>query len=142
MKFPVSIKSTNEKETGELAVRFSKELKQNDVVVLNGNLGTGKTFFIKKTVEAFGITYASSPSFAIINEYNGEVKIYHFDFFRLNKMEELYNIGWQDYLSDEEAIIFIEWGELLNSVLPKRRFEIKITMLDETIRKFEFEKYD
>ena len=142
MKFPLSIESDGENSTSGLALSFAKELKPGDIVVMNGNLGSGKTFFIKKVTECFGIKYASSPSFAIVNEYNGDIKIYHFDFFRLNKIEELYDIGWYDYLNNNDSIIFIEWGELLKEVLPERRFEIRIIMLDESERRFEFEKYE
>jgi tRNA threonylcarbamoyladenosine biosynthesis protein TsaE len=142
MKFPLSIESDSEDATSGLALSFAKELKPGDIVAMNGNLGSGKTFFIKKVTEYFGIKYASSPSFAIVNEYNGDIKIYHFDFFRLNKIEELYDIGWYDYLNNNDSIIFIEWGELLKEVLPERRFEIRIIMLDESERRFEFEKYE
>ena len=142
MKFPLSIESDSEDATSGLALSFAKELKPGDIVAMNGNLGSGKTFFIKKVTECFGIKYASSPSFAIVNEYNGDIKIYHFDFFRLNKIEELYDIGWYDYLNNNDSIIFIEWGELLKEVLPERRFEIRIIMLDESERRFEFEKYE
>lgn len=142
MKFPLSIESNGEKETSGLALSFAKELRPGDIVVMNGNLGSGKTFFIKKVTECFGIKYASSPSFAIVNEYNGDIKIYHFDFFRINKIEELYDIGWQDYLNNNDSIIFIEWGELLKEILPDRRFEVRIIMLNESKRRFEFEKYE
>ena len=142
MKFPFFIESEDENATNELAISFAKVLNAGDVVILNGDLGSGKTFFIKKVTEYFRIKYASSPSFAIVNEYNGDIKIYHFDFFRLNKIEELFDIGWQDYLNNDESIIFIEWGELLKEVLPERRFDIRIIVLNESKRRFEFEKYE
>lgn len=141
MEFPFSIIVNNEMETDKLAERFLTLLENSDVIVLTGNLGSGKTYFIRKIAELSGINYASSPSFAIVNEYEGRIKIYHFDFYRLNKIDELYNIGWQDYLNDTEAIIFIEWGELLKEALPVKRVEILITILGDTKRRFEFNKY-
>ena len=68
MKFPLSIESDGEDATSGLALSFAKELKPGDIVAMNGNLGSGKTFFIKKVTEYFGIKYASSPSFAIVND--------------------------------------------------------------------------
>jgi len=142
MKFPFVKTVNDEKGTEELAIKFAKEIRNGQVIVLNGNLGSGKTFFIKKLMQYFGINYVSSPSFAIVNEYEGRIKVYHFDFYRLKNINELYDIGWHDYLKDDEAVIFIEWGELINEALPKKRLEIFITIIDGSIRKFECMRYD
>jgi len=142
MKFPFVKTVNDEKGTEELAIKFAKEIRNGQVIVLNGNLGSGKTFFIKKLMQYFGINYVSSPSFAIVNEYEGRIKVYHFDFYRLKNINELYDIGWQDYLKDDEAVIFIEWGELINEALPKKRLEIFITIIEGSIRKFECMRYD
>jgi tRNA threonylcarbamoyladenosine biosynthesis protein TsaE len=142
MKFPFVKTVNDEKGTEELAIKFAKEIHNGQVIVLNGNLGSGKTFFIKKLLQHFGINYVNSPSFAIVNEYEGKIKVYHFDFYRLKNINELYDIGWQDYLNDDEAIIFIEWGELINDALPKKRLEIFITILEGTMRKFECMRND
>src|SRR3990172_2809751 len=131
MNFPFSITVNDEKGTEDLAGNFAKEIKNGQVIVLNGNLGSGKTFFIKKVLQLLGVNYVSSPSFAIVNEYEGNIKAYHFDFFRLIKIEELYDIGWQDYLNDIDAVIFIEWGDQLPNVLPGKRMEILITIINE-----------
>ncbi|MFN3695346.1 MAG: tRNA (adenosine(37)-N6)-threonylcarbamoyltransferase complex ATPase subunit type 1 TsaE [Ignavibacterium sp.] len=142
MDFPSERISRSEEDTMQLALEFLSELKSGDVVVLNGALGTGKTFFIKKITEALGITKASSPTFAIVNEYESEpnVRIYHFDFYRINKEAELHDIGIEDYLADNEAITFIEWGELFPDVLPHQRYEIKIEEIENEQRKFRFSK--
>ncbi len=102
MKFPYSKIVVTEEETTELAVKFSHIVKTGDVIVLNGQLGAGKTFFIKQALKQLGADNVNSPSFAIVNEYNGKIKFYHADFFRLKNIEELFDIGWQDYLNDEE----------------------------------------
>lgn len=132
----------NQKETGSLAGDFSKMISEGMVIVLNGNLGSGKTYFIKKVLSEFGINNVNSPSFAIVNEYEGEINAYHFDFYRLKNIKELYDIGWQDYLNDRESVIFIEWGDLLPEALPINRVEIYITMLEGTQRKFDFKYYE
>ncbi len=142
MKIPFVTTVNDERGTEELAIEFAKELQNGQVIVLNGNLGSGKTFFIKKIMRQFGINYVNSPSFAIVNEYKGKIKAYHFDFYRLLNIDELLDIGWQDYLNDDEAVIFVEWGEIVNEALPKERLEIFITILEGTMRKFECIKYE
>ena len=142
MKLPCKKVIKNQKETDRLATEFSKSISEGNVIVLNGNIGSGKTYFIKKILHIFGINYVSSPSFAIVNEYDGAIKAYHFDFYRLKKITELYDIGWQDYLNNKESIIFIEWGELLFEALPSKRIEVSIKMLEGSKREFEFVNYE
>ena len=124
----------SEKDTNELAEEFSLNLKTGDVIVLNGELGAGKTFFIKRTSEVLGINNVNSPTFALVNEYTGKFKIYHFDFYRINEIKELYDIGFDDYLNDDEAVVFIEWGNLFPEILPKKRIEIVINVLEDFSR--------
>ncbi len=141
MKFPSTKNVNDENGTKKLAEEFAGMVQQGQVIVLNGNLGSGKTFFIKSVLHFFSINNVSSPSFAIVNEYNGSIKAYHFDFFRLKNVAELYDIGWQDYLNDTRAVTFIEWGDQLNDALPKKRIEILITVANDTKRQFDFVKY-
>ncbi len=131
----------SEDETKELAGKYAGGLKAGDVVVLNGNLGTGKTFFIREAARYFHVGSVSSPTFALVNEYTGTIKIYHFDFYRINKIEELYDIGFEDYLNDSDAVIFIEWGNLFPEILPEKRNEIQITTGNDKKRIFEFKEY-
>lgn len=142
MKFPCERISNSEEDTKQIALEFFSELKSGDVVVLNGALGTGKTFFIKKIAESMGVKNANSPTFAIVNEYDSQPRIYHFDFYRINKVNELHEIGLEDYLTDSEAITFIEWGELFPEVLPSKLYEIKIEEIENEKRKFRFFKYN
>ena len=142
MNYPLIKKIFSEEETAGLAMQFAEELKAGDVVILNGNLGAGKTFFIKKAASKFGIENVSSPTFALVNEYYGRIKIYHFDFYRIKEIEELYEIGINDYLSDDESLIFIEWGNLFPDVLPQKRIEINITVNEDFSRMFNFTKHD
>ena len=119
MELPYSTTVKSEKETAKLASEFADGISPGDVIVLNGQLGAGKTFFIKQTLLKLGVDTVSSPSFAIINEYKGKIKYYHADFFRLKNIEELYDIGWQDYLNEDEAVVFIEWGNLTSRSFAK-----------------------
>lgn len=136
MKFPQKIITTNENETADLAKKFSEVLKQGDVVSLIGDLGAGKTFFVKNVLSTFGNNNGSSPTFAIVNVYKNKFIINHFDFYRIKKIEELYDIGFDDYLIDGEAITFIEWADLFPQILPKHRYEIKIKYISDNKREF------
>ena len=131
----------NEEETADLAAKFASVIKAGDVVSVNGKLGSGKTFFIKKVLLRFGISTANSPSFAIVNEFKGKFRFYHFDFYRIIKYQELLDIGVNDYFGDTEAISFIEWGNLFPEVLPKSKIEVNISVDDENKREFKFKKY-
>jgi len=141
IKYPSTIKTNNQEESAKLASDFMFACKSGDRVVLNGDLGSGKTFFVKSALSSIGITEVNSPSFAIVNEYYKYFHIYHFDFYRLKNSAELFNIGWQDYLNDDESIIFIEWGNRLPSILPSERIEINIDLMDGTEREFRFDKF-
>ena len=134
MEFPVISKIYSENETASLAEKFASGLEGGEKIVLNGELGAGKTFFIKKAADYLGIKNASSPTFALVNEYSGKFKIYHFDFYRINKINELYDIGFGDYLNDDEALVFIEWGNLFPEILPRKRIEIEIKVLNDFSR--------
>lgn len=142
MELPFTRTVNNENETAKLAEEFAKIIHKGQVIVLNGNLGAGKTFFIKNLLSSFGIKNVNSPTFSIVNEHEGKIKAFHFDFYRLNKIEELYDIGWEDYLNDSDSIVLIEWGNLLQDALPVKRIEISIGFIDETKRKFEFREYE
>lgn len=141
MEYPFLTKILNEEETIKLTESFSSTLKGGDVIVLNGNLGSGKTFFIKNALKNLNIKNVSSPTFSLINEYAGKFKVYHFDFYRINNKIELYDIGFDDYLNNENSIVFIEWGNLFPELLPSKRIEIEIKINEDFTREFEFKKY-
>ena len=141
VKFPSKVITNNVDDTRRLASDFILDIKSGDKIFLNGELGTGKTFFIISALSSIGIENANSPSFAIVNEYFGKKRFFHFDFYRLKNAAELYDIGWQDYLNDDEAIMFVEWGNLIPEAVPQKRIEIIIETKDETIREFRFARY-
>ncbi|MEJ2616744.1 MAG: tRNA (adenosine(37)-N6)-threonylcarbamoyltransferase complex ATPase subunit type 1 TsaE [Ignavibacteriaceae bacterium] len=140
MELPVSTKINSEKETKQLAEEFALGLKAGETIVINGELGAGKTFFIKSASGVLGINNVNSPTFALVHEYLGKFKIYHFDFYRINEVKELYDIGFDDYLNDEEAIVFIEWGNLFPEILPHKRIEIEILVMEDFSREITIAK--
>lgn len=108
-----------EKDTIEFALKFASKLTKKDIVVLSGELGSGKTKFVQGVLKYFGLeNEISSPTFTIVNEYHAKDNhIYHFDVYRLADTDEFYAIGGEEYF--EQGICLIEWGEILESILPK-----------------------
>ena len=139
MDFPHQRIVSSEEETRNLAEEFAKHLTERMVVLLNGELGTGKTFVIKAVCNFLGVDSVSSPSFAIVNEYRNNKKIIHFDFYRIKREAELYDIGFEEYLTDD-AIIFIEWANMFPEILPKQNLQINIEFINSTSRNITIRK--
>ncbi len=112
-------------DTIKLAKSFAKDLKIGDVICLDGELGVGKTAFTKGLCEALGVTdYVTSPTYTIINRYSAEIPVFHIDAYRIDDTDEMYEIGFDDCLSD--GICIIEWSAMIRDILPKKRIEIRI----------------
>lgn len=116
--------SKSELDTLLFAKQFASNLKIKDIVVLSGDLGSGKTKFTEGILSFFGLEdEISSPTFTIVNEYlKNELPIYHFDVYRLEDSSEFHEIGGEEYF--EKGICIIEWGELIQDVLPKDYIQI------------------
>lgn len=128
--------SKSEDDTKAFAKNFAKLLNKNDVIVLTGELGSGKTKFVEGFLSNFGLEKEiSSPTFTIVNEYkNDNIVIYHFDVYRLEDSSEFYEIGGDEYFGN--GICLIEWGELIEDALPKNYIHITFEKdnNDENIR--------
>ncbi len=115
------------------ASEFLKELGDRKIVAFYGSMGAGKTTFIKAICDVLGVTdTVNSPTFAIVNEYlaaNGE-RVYHFDFYRIKKIEEAYDFGYEDYFYSGDLCL-IEWPELIEELLPEDTVRVKIEEVDE-----------
>ncbi len=125
-------------ETEKLAKNFANELKIGQVVLLNGDLGAGKTTFTQFVFAAMGVKdVVTSPTFAILKTYKGEkCDLHHFDTYRTND-EEAIESGFDEILEDRNSIIFIEWSENIASLLPKKCITVNIRLIDENKREFE-----
>lgn len=122
--------SHSEKDTMNFAKNLASKIKPGDIIVLNGDLGSGKTKFTEGFLEFFGLeNEISSPTFTIVNEYNtNDINIFHFDVYRLSSSDEFYAIGGEDYFSS--GICIIEWGNIIKDALPKDYIEIYFSKSD------------
>lgn len=120
-------------DTITLAQNIESEKFPNMVICLDGDLGTGKTVFVKGFASADGINEAiTSPTFNIIKEYeNGELPLYHMDVYRLNDGQD--NIGIQEYFN-KNGVTIIEWSEIIKNILPEHRMDINIKFISENER--------
>lgn len=118
-------------ETIELAMKLGRILQKGDTVCLTGNLGTGKTAFTGGIARALDIAgYVTSPTFTIVNEYEGKLPLYHFDVYRISDPDEMYETGYDEYINGE-GVTVIEWADLIEDVLPSERVDVTIRKDDE-----------
>lgn len=124
---PMIIESTSERETYELGIKLGQEAKAGAVFTLIGDLGVGKTVFTKGLARGLEIDEPiSSPTFTIVQVYDeGRLPFYHFDVYRIGDVEEMDEIGYEDYVYGE-GVSLIEWANLIEEILPKHYTEIKI----------------
>ena len=129
----------------EAAREFSAARGDNTVFALYGKMGAGKTTFIKALCQELGVEdVVTSPTFAVINEYRSDIAgelIYHFDFYRIKKLEEVYDMGYEDYFYSG-ALCFIEWPELVEELLPGNTIKVTIEELEDGSRKLTMENLD
>lgn len=129
----------------EAAREFIAAMGDNTVFALYGKMGAGKTTFIKALCQKLGVEdVVTSPTFAVINEYRSDIAgelIYHFDFYRIKKLEEVYDMGYEDYFYSG-ALCFIEWPELVEELLPGNTIKVTIEELEDGSRKLAMENLD
>ncbi len=134
------VETTSVRETYEIAASLAACLQPGDIVCLHGDLGAGKTHFVKGIAASFGINpdTVSSPTFTLIHEYReGQVPVFHFDFYRLKSEEEALDIGAEEYFYSD-GICFVEWPEKALGIIPKDALWIDIKHMGDNQRQIFF----
>lgn len=120
-------KTGSEKETFQLGQKLAGQLNPGDAISLEGDLGTGKTAITKGIASGLGITDPiTSPTFTLVNSYEGRVTLHHFDVYRVDDPEELEGIGWEEYF-DRDSVTVVEWGDRVLDILPPNIIRIRLT---------------
>ena len=130
----MEIKISSLAEINEAAKKFIENMGDGKVFAFYGKMGAGKTTFIKAICEELGVDdVITSPTFAIVNEYQSATtgdSIYHFDFYRIKKLEEVYDMGYEDYFYSG-SLCFLEWPELIDDLLPEDATKVTIEATEE-----------
>lgn len=134
----------NLKQTKDFAKRFAKLLRGGEIILLNGDLGAGKTTFTREVLRALGVKdEVTSPTFTIMREYHTKkFDIFHFDMYRIVDANEVGEFGLEDYLysGNPRSLVFIEWSENIKEILRGKFITINISLMGENSRKFEIDR--
>ncbi len=126
MQILQTIETNSEAETLEFGRKLGQNATAGDIFCLNGDLGVGKTVFTKGFALGLGIDeHITSPTFTIVNQYDGKLPFYHFDVYRIADPDEMYNIGYEEYFFGE-GVCLIEWAELIDDLIPEDALQITI----------------
>ena len=132
----LSVLSCNPEETFSIGKIIGEHLTQGDVLALMGELGSGKTCFTHGVARGIGVSeefLITSPSFTLINEYRGKINLYHFDLYRLHGLQDMEDLGYEEYLFGE-GVSVIEWADKMKDALPEETLCITFQYLDENRR--------
>jgi tRNA threonylcarbamoyladenosine biosynthesis protein TsaE len=134
------IKIDSLSELSDVAREIIESLQGRTVVLFRGEMGAGKTTLISRIVEELGAEdNVTSPTFAIVNQYEGtECRIYHFDFYRIERLEDAYDFGYEEYFYSGDLCL-VEWPEKIEPLLPEDAMQVMIRVVDEDSRIFEIE---
>ena len=129
--------SNSPEETIQFASRWGASLPIGSVVVLSGNLGSGKTVFVKGVAKGVGVKEGvTSPTFVFVNEYQGRIPVYHLDLYRIESPDQADSVGYEEYF-DSDGITLIEWGERVKPFLPRKAVWIEFEVVGEKKRKIQ-----
>ena len=127
--------SNSEADTEAIGAEFARSLPKGSVIAMYGDLGAGKTAFVRGMARGLGISaHVNSPTFTIVNEYPGERELIHFDMYRLSSSDELFDIGWEDYLA-RGAICAVEWSENVSDAFFGDEIRVTIEKTGDSSRK-------
>ena len=124
----MEVTTTQAKETGTLGERLGQLLEPGDLIALEGDLGAGKTVFVQGLARGLGVTdLVNSPTYVIIQTYDGRLPLFHFDVYRLGSGDELEELGYEEFFYGS-GVTVVEWAQLIESYLPSHHLTIKITL--------------
>ena len=124
----LDLATVSPEETRAVGEALAALLRPGDVISLTGDLGAGKTTFVQGAARALGVEDpVLSPTFTLVREYRGRVPIYHLDVYRLERMQEVLDLGFEE-LVDRRAIVFIEWGDAIEALLPPEHIQVELTL--------------
>ena len=129
-------------ETIALGEKIALDLKAGDIIALEGDLGAGKTVFVKGLAKGLGVRdylYVNSPTFVILKEYQGRLALYHFDVYRLDEDHFLDTLDYRRYFYGD-GVVVVEWADKIKGILPSEYLEVRIAHEGETQRRFEFKR--
>lgn len=116
----------DEEETKNIGYKLGKIVDKGNIICLLGDLGAGKTTFTQSLARGLEVDdYVTSPTFTIVNEYDGRIKLNHFDVYRIGSSEEMYDIGYDEYINSD-GVCIIEWANLIEDILPDERLDIEL----------------
>ncbi len=122
-------------ETRKAAAAVADLLVPGDVVSLTGELGAGKTAFVQGAATALGVEEpVVSPTFVLVREYRGSLPIYHVDVYRLDRLQEVHDLGFEDFL-DPQGVVFVEWGDAVEPLLPDTHLRVELRSEDDDSRR-------
>ena len=125
-------------QTEQIAAQIARQLHPGDVIAFTGGMGMGKTCFVRGLASVLcPQSGVSSPTFSLVNEYGGDIPLYHFDMYRVESSEDLFTTGYYDYLDEGESILAVEWSENITDSLPEQTIYINIEPLSESERKIQ-----
>ncbi len=133
--------TTSTDETEAFAEEFASTLSGGETILLYGELGAGKTYFVKGLARGLGVTdEVTSPTFALHNVYEGRLRLNHFDFYRIENSEEVVVLGLDEIFAQPGAVSAIEWSERVTELLPSHCISIRLTKLGDDTRRIEVER--
>ena len=139
MNMKLEINTHSVEETEQAGLALAKTLTAGSVVALSGDLGAGKTAFVRGMAKGLNSpSRVTSPTFTIVNEYSGSLELFHFDMYRLASSDELFDIGWEDYLA-RGGVCVVEWSENVSDAFDGTEIRVTIDKLSDTDRKITLE---
>ncbi|MDI6755632.1 MAG: tRNA (adenosine(37)-N6)-threonylcarbamoyltransferase complex ATPase subunit type 1 TsaE [Thermodesulfobacteriota bacterium] len=135
-----SVKTSSPDETFRLGQLLGAMLSESTVIALMGDLGTGKTVFVKGVARGLGVADerdVTSPTFVLVNEYRGRLPVFHVDLYRVEKSAEVEDLGWEELIS-APGVTLVEWAEKVSKLLPEERLEVHLEWVGAVERKLVF----